>query len=373
MITGATQSSQTITVDGSSFESASSFHSLARIEAICEDIPAVDEKSTISPTHSEISTSSGSYRMPPTIKASSPCRTTLPKTLPGLIKKNNKKHSLSDDERSEKFQSSSHDENEYKALRMRKSRDYSEEERRKKKGNFKLDFEKDPLKTPITSSLVKPLSTKKISPEDKIALNTLDGASPSKQKPRFRQKTRKTPRNRVLNIGENDLLMRRQNKPTTLNKNLEKPSVVAAPIPQQIPTNKVSPSKFTKPCAASSPSKLTKKKPLHTQRLKAISTESLRSVSPGSDSVFYSEADLLEHQIHCHHCGKEVEVANVAAGSEDSITIGEDGPDIVQPPEGFADSPNGLVKTPIILKHYKRFRSEDRRHKKGSNGRAKAS
>jgi hypothetical protein len=80
---------------------------------------------------------------------------------------------------------------------------------------------------------------------------------------------------------------------------------------------------------------------------------------------------MHEHQIHCHHCGKEVEVITAVGGSEESVVIVDDGPDIVQPPEGFADSPNGVCKVPPALKYYKRFRSVDRRHKKGSNGRAK--
>lgn len=358
-----------MTIDGSSFESASSFHSLARVEAICEDIPIIEEKSKVSPSHSVTSTSSGSYCMPP-MKASSP-RHSLPKPIQVTGKKG-KRESVSDDERSEKILSSSHDEKEYKTLRVRRSRDWSEDERRRKKGNFKLEFEKDLLKSSLTTPLVRPSGVaKKISPDDKTALNILDGASPSKQK-RFRPKTRKTPRNRTPIAGDEPRLHRHK---SAINKSPEKPLMATAPMQlQPVPhPAKLSPSKFMKPCMMASPMKHQKKSST-VQRLKAISTESLRSVSPGSDSVFYSEADILEHQIHCHHCGKEVEVVTATAdGSEESVVIVDDGPDIVQPPEGFADSPNGVTRTPPALKYYKRFRAEDRKHKKGQNGRAKVS
>lgn len=361
--TGAAQTSQTIVVDGSSFESASSFHSLARVDAICEDIPTIEEKPKTSPSPSVSSTSSGSYRMPP-MKILSP-RHSLPKPIQVICKKIKKK-SVSEDERSEKILSSSHDEKDYKTLRVRRSRDWSEEERRRKKGNFKLEIEKEVPKASLTSPLVRPsVVVKKISPDDKGALNVLDGASPSKQHKRFRPKTRKTPRNRTPIAGEEPKLHRHK---ISSSKSPEKPSVAAALTPQPM---KLSPSKFSKPCILAAPMNLGKKISA-VQRLKAISTESLRSVSPGSDSVFYSEADILEHQIHCHHCGKEVEVVTATAdGSEESVVIIDDGPDIVQPPEGFADSPNGPKKTPPALRYYKRFRSEDRRHKKGHNGRAK--
>ncbi|XP_076169063.1 uncharacterized protein LOC143147586 isoform X2 [Ptiloglossa arizonensis] len=103
-------------------------------------------------------------------------------------------------------------------------------------------------------------------------------------------------------------------------------------------------------------------------RLKALSAESLRSVSPGSDSVFYSEGadqcltvSALE-ALQCHHCGREV--------SEE----------IVRPPAGFADSPEGHRASSkhvsghrLYKKFDKRYRSEDRgdrRHRRSSAGRS---
>lgn len=98
--------------------------------------------------------------------------------------------------------------------------------------------------------------------------------------------------------------------------------------------------------------------------MKALSAESLRSVSPGSDSVFYSDpsshAAAPDHQVHCLHCGKEVDIVTTD-DPERSISSNGQQPDIVQPPAGFADSPRIKHSTGRLYKKLeKRFRSEER-------------
>lgn len=105
-----TQSSQTITQDGSSFESASSIYSLARVDAICEDNVIVEDTLLLppiqsikpSPAHSVSSSSSGSYCKKP--MKSSPSRTSIVKSI---VMPKTKTESISDDEKSEKRYSSS--------------------------------------------------------------------------------------------------------------------------------------------------------------------------------------------------------------------------------------------------------------------------
>lgn len=78
-------------------------------------------------------------------------------------------------------------------------------------------------------------------------------------------------------------------------KRVKTPIVISPETAATDPVTKICPSKYSHPCRLS-PRKAKDSSP--EKGLKALSTESLRSVSPGSDSVFYSEADaILDHQV----------------------------------------------------------------------------
>lgn len=92
---------------------------------------------------------------------------------------------------------------------------------------------------------------------------------------------------------------------------------------------------------------------------------------------------FTDTKVQCLHCGKDVDI--VTADSLDPTTDQSDqtttGPELFQPPAGFADSPNGvgggMVKARLYKKVDKRFRSEERHgdrrhHRNRSESRAKS-
>lgn len=107
-----------MTQNGSSFESASSIYSLARVENICEDAPTTTIEDTLSlppppsgkpsPSHSISSSSSGSYfNGKKAIKSTSPRGSVVVQQQPIAATSKTNTESISDDEKSEKRYSSS--------------------------------------------------------------------------------------------------------------------------------------------------------------------------------------------------------------------------------------------------------------------------
>lgn len=131
---------------------------------------------------------------------------------------------------------------------------------------------------------------------------------------------------------------------------------------------RLSPHRFSK-SPGGSPRKIRKTIEAGEVKLKAVSAESLRSVSPGSDSVFYNEtgAAMVEshHQcVHCLHCGKEVDIVTTEDLDEHMVKQEPIETGIVRPPADFADSPDGprTKHGRLYKKLDKRFRSEERGH-----------
>lgn len=196
-----------------------------------------------------------------------------------------------------------------------------EEERRRRRSNMNLDIEKENMRA--LASPIKKQTPPKSSPQ-KAPEPAVDLASPSKIKrtrPKIRRQFRKSSKD---NGG--------------LIKSPDRPFHYKALSPQA-----------------------------DEQLLKAKSIESFRSVSPGSDSVFYSEVDggIVDQQVHCLHCGKEVDIVTAPSDSHEAIPQleSDEHEHIVKPPADFADSPITTKTSHRLYKKMDRkFRYEDHRH-----------
>ncbi|XP_041450683.1 uncharacterized protein LOC111080405 isoform X2 [Drosophila obscura] len=340
-----------------------------------------------------------------------------------------KPESISEDERSEVRYSSSgyyespHDEDDEEQVTTTcKARRLKHEDNKRRKTSMKLDIEKENMRA-LTSPIKKAVAGKQSlqSPEQHSA-GALENGSPSKIKrfrPKIRRQLRKSSREDVLAApaarrtrptiyglssasGDTELLL--DGSMTTTLVPSPRPSIVpttaaittetttttvigVAPPPPQERVRELEQVKKPQPHSCATPTSLLSPKlpPMsstHSKsasetmcQLKAKSIESLRSVSPGSDSVFYSEADgtaaSATDQGHCHHCGKEMEgkQQDLVGDSVESIPYIEQEADIVKPPSDFADSPVTTKTTQRLYKKMdKRFRSEERYHA-GERGR----
>ncbi|KAH8392093.1 hypothetical protein KR215_000522, partial [Drosophila sulfurigaster] len=347
-----------------------------------------------------------------------------------------KPESISEDERSEVRYSSSgyyesphddEDEEQRVAPNCKARRQRQEDERKRRKTSMKLDIEKENMRA-LTSPVKKPTSSavKLQSPEQHSAGLSIDGGSPSKMKrfrPKIRRQLRKSSREDVLAAaaarraratptiyglssasGDTELLLD-GSMTSTMSPRVTTAATGTATVSAATTTTtsassagtvtlqqeQVAPPVLRKPHSCATPTALLSpkmpaasasvpavKSASEAGQLKAKSIESLRSVSPGSDSVFYSEADgnaASADQGHCLHCGKEMEgkthnntVSELAGDSVESIPYIEQEADIVKPPSDFADSPVTTKTTQRLYKKMdKRFRSEERYH--GERGR----
>uniref|UniRef100_W8AIV7 Putative serine/threonine-protein kinase DDB-G0272282 n=1 Tax=Ceratitis capitata TaxID=7213 RepID=W8AIV7_CERCA len=391
-------SSGSYNVAGLKTPSPSAKHAEKRIE--------LTEKSTTAltkPPHTIVASGGKAQVMGATIAIAT--KTTEPSMSSVIREKTRiKPESISDDERSEvRYSSSGYYESPHDEDNVLKSRRHRlDEERKRRKTTMKLDIEKENLRA-LTSPIKKPASTlagahatplavatagvgKEKLPEKQSTTGggTIESTSPNRIKrfrPKIRRQFRRSSRDdsapkrqkNLVNLygippsaGSNEKLLDYSVGVKKEEKAREDLYVSESKTVSKVITSPTSTTKAATTTAAKT------KSSSEVCQLKAKSIESLRSVSPGSDSVFYSEADgpLPEPHSHCLHCGKgaEGQTTSIIALAGDSVESlpyieHEIEQDIVKPPSDFADSPVTAKTTQRLYKKMdKRFRSEDRYH-----------